>query len=91
MYRKVGNFRGVLSFVIFVVDLAVTKINDNKFVQALRDLGGREQPRGSNQIKTTKILLLEPSMKVIAYSGKTVCLLVQQTNAVICRHESLVG
>ena len=27
LYRMVGNFHGVLIFVIFVVDLAVTKIN----------------------------------------------------------------
>ena len=29
-YRMAGNFRGVLIFVIFVVDLAVTKISTNE-------------------------------------------------------------
>jgi hypothetical protein len=29
-YRMAGNFRGVLIFVIFVVDLAVTKISTHE-------------------------------------------------------------
>ncbi len=30
LYRMAGNFRGVLIFVIFVVDLAVTRISTHE-------------------------------------------------------------
>ena len=36
MYGIAGNFHGVLIFVIFVVDFAVTKVNDYQYVDAQR-------------------------------------------------------
>ena len=36
MYGMAGNFRGVLTFIIFVVDLAVKKFPPNTRMEAIR-------------------------------------------------------
>ena len=48
IYQMAGNFHGVIIFVIFMVDLAVTKINDyGDIIMRVHDDGRGQRHRGS--------------------------------------------